>query len=76
MIQRPIRQGGKGEQLQNQGLGICKVPCRGEWEEQENVKTGLERNDPNLTLRNVYFPEVVHQQRVYPCPDLLPSGFY
>ena len=40
----------------------------------------IKREDPNLTLTNVYFPQepgmVVHQLRVCPCPDLLPSGFY
>ena len=40
----------------------------------------IERKDPNITLRNVYFPEeptmLVHQLRVCPCPDLLSAGFY
>ena len=40
----------------------------------------LERRDPNLTLRSVYFPEepsmLVHQLRVCPCPDHLPAGFF
>lgn len=33
----------------------------------------IERLDPNLTVKNAYFPEeppmVVHQLRVCPCPD-------
>ena len=40
----------------------------------------VKRKDPNLTLRNVYYPEeptmLVHQSRVCSCPDLLPAGFY
>ena len=40
----------------------------------------LEKRDPNIIVRNVYFPEdaclTIHQLRVCPCPDLLPPGFY
>ena len=40
----------------------------------------ITRQDPNLTVRKVYFPEdpplTIHQLRVCPSPDMLPPGFY
>ena len=38
------------------------------------------KQDPNLTVRKVYFPEdpelTIHQLRVCPSPSMLPAGFY
>ena len=40
----------------------------------------IARQDPDLTVRKVYFPEdspfTVHQLRVCLSPDMLPAGFY
>ena len=39
-----------------------------------------QRNDPDVTVVKVHFPEEgtiqVHQSRVCPCPPRLPAGFY
>ena len=38
------------------------------------------RNDPDVTMTKIYFPEdqqiLVHQSRVQVCPELFPQGFY
>ena len=40
----------------------------------------ISRQDPNLTVKKVYFPEdtplTIHQLRVCPSPDMLPAGVY
>ena len=79
----------KGARVNNyrgRGLGVREVPCRGEWKNRKMSRPWrgpfrvLERRDPNLILRSVYFPEepsmLVHQLRVCPCPDHLPAGLF
>ena len=40
----------------------------------------ISRNDPDVTVKKIYFPDdapiQVHQSRVQQCPELFPQGFY
>ena len=73
-------------QSQNWRLGFGEISARGEWQTEKTL-TSLawtiscnKRNDPDVTVVKVYFPEEgtiqVHQSRVCSCPPRLPAGFY
>ena len=64
-VRFPEEETGRNRKLSRPWYGPFRIICK---------------QDPNLTVRKVYFPEdpelTIHQLRVCPSPSMLPAGFY